>query len=497
MNYKKLIIILPIIILIVISILIYNYYNKENDINLNIKELNVNFDKYENKTINLTESLSITSGGVYTLKGTLYGNITINTNDNVKLILDNVTIISDNGPAINIENADNVLIYINEGTSNLSDSSIYNDFEDDVDGVIFSRDDLFIEGDGTLILNSYYNDALVSKDSLVIYNGTYIINAKDDAIRGKDYVYIKDGTFTINSINTAIKSTNSKDNNKGFIKIDNGTFNIKTTSTNEDDSSKGLNAENIVLINGGTFNIDSVDDAIHSNNIVKILGGTFNISTNDDGVHADNNLIIEGGVININNSYEGIESSNIVINNGDINIIASDDGINATCENKNSALNIYNGNININAKGDGIDSNGDIYIYDGTIYVNGPTSNGDGALDYDGKLIITGGTLLAIGSSGMAQGISSDSSIYGILVNLTKTYNSGDIITIEDEGGNQILSYTAVKNFSSICYSSNLLKKDNTYTIKINNEEIQTITINNISTTSGNIKGGDVQGVRR
>lgn len=491
MIFKKNWFIISIISLIIIGISLYFCFKKEDNedesINIDTTSESINWDNYSTENISLSDDLTITKAGIYTLTGELNGTVTINTSGNVKLILQGVTITASNGPAIYVKNADNVVITLADGTTNtLSDSSVYSGFDDDVEGAIFSKDDLIIEGTGTLILNGNKGDALVSKDDLVINEGTFIINAQDDGIRGKDSVYIKSGTFTITSVCDAIKSTNDTDSTKGYVKIEDGTFNITTTSTNSDLSSKGIKAINVVLIEGGTFNITSTDDAIHSNNIVKITGGNYEISSGDDGIHADNILTMDNGTINITKSYEGLEAEKIIINDGDISIVSSDDGINASGDEKTtSSLSVYGGTIKVNASGDGIDSNGSIYIYGGEIYVDGPTSDGDGALDYDNELVISDGTLIAVGSSGMAQGISNNSTQYGILVNFANRYNAGDVITITDSENNEVLSYTAKKSFASICFSSSTLKNGGTYTIKINGVSTQVVTISSIATTAG------------
>ena len=498
-TYKKIILIIFIIIIIILSILFYSHYRKENNTN-NIENSlsidnssdNIDWSNYKENNITLTESLTLTNSGIYKLTGTLNGNITINTKGNIKIILNNVTINSNNGPAIYIKNADNVIITTEDNTTNtLSDTSNYTGLDDDVEGAIFSKDDLILEGNGTLILNGNHTDALVSKDDLIINSGTYIINAMDDGIRGKDSVYIRNGNFTINSSCDAIKSTNETNSKKGFVKIENGTFNINTTSTINDDSSKGIKAVNAIIISGGEFNINTTDDGIHSNNVVKINNGTLEISSNDDGIHADNTLTIDGGTINITKSYEGLEAKDIVINNGSIDITSSDDGINAAGKTNDTAtLSIYDGTIKVNANGDGIDANGSIYMYGGNVYVDGPTSDGDGALDYDKEFVISGGTLVALGSSGMAMATSSNSTQYTILINLSSKYKEGDIITIENSKEELVTSFTATKNNSSICYSSNSLEKGETYTLKINGETTQTLTINSIITKVGESKQG-------
>lgn len=516
MNSKKKWIIITIVTLVIIGILVLIIYNvnkySNGKINIDVPIKNINWDKYENKEITLEEDLTITSAGIYTLTGTLEGMVTINTTGNVKLILNEVTITSNNGPAIFIKKADNIVISTKEGTTNtLSDAKKYKNLDEDAEGAIFSKEDLILEGTGTLVLNGNKGDALVSKDNLIINGGKYVIKSADDGIRGKDSVYIKDGTFTIESTCDAIKSTNDKDKKKGFVKIEGGTFNITTTNKMVDKSTKGIKAENVVLIEGGIFNIDSADDAIHSDNIIKITNGTFEIKTGDDGIHADNYLTIDDGTINIIESYEGIESENVVINGGTINVTSSDDAINGSGKNPNkSKIKIYGGTINVVAGDDGLDSNGNLYIYGGTItssalgdgiegkqniyirggeiYIDGPDNGTDGAVDFAEKMIISGGTLVGLTDYAMPKTLDKTSKQYGVLVNFTKDYSKGDTITIEDTSNNEILSFTASNAFSSILYSSNSLKKGKTYIVKINGTKDTEFTINEIATQVGNPK---------
>ena len=490
-TYKKIIIVLIILLLVIL----YLTLKIEKNNTLYTYDETIDWSSYTEKTIELTSSLDITEAGVYHLSGSIDGKITINTNGNVKLVLNDVNIKNENGSAITVFRANLVVIETLDNTTNtLEDGSSY---ENNI-GTIYSNSNLVLEGNGTLIVNGNMEDAIVSKENLKINSGSYIISSKDDAIRGKNSVYIKNGNFNITSAD-GIKSSsgyvqildgNFKLNSvldgiqaESKITIENGVFNITTESS--DSSSKGIKANDIEIING-TFNLNTVDDSIHANNSIYIKSGTFEISSNDDGIHADKLITIEDGNININKSYEGIEACEIIINGGDIKIEASDDGINAASKtNSIATLTINGGNIYVDAYGDGLDSNGYIYINGGSLKVLGPTNDGNGALDYDKECIIKGGDLLAIGSSGMAQGISSTSSQYGILVNLSTNYNSSDIISLVNHNDQEIFSYTATKKFSSVVYSSSSLLKDETYTMKINGEIVYTFTINSINTTVG------------
>lgn len=546
------IIVIIVTVIILGYILVENINKKENsiesidtNIELDNSDEDIDWLNYEMKNLTLTESITITEEGIYELSGEITnGMITVNTKGNVKLILNNVTITNESGPTIYIKNAKNTVIYLKEETTNtLEDSSNYQT-DEDINATIYSKDNLIFDGSGTLVIKANYQDGIVSKDNLKIKNGTFNITSIDDSIKGKDSVYIIDGNFNITSGGDGIKSTNTSDKDKGYVYIENGNFEIDATldgiqaetkllikngnytiktgngSTNnskkdtwgnwgktdstDTKSAKGLKAGNNIVIENGTFNLDTSDDSIHSNNYIKISNGTYSISSGDDGIHADNEIIIEDGSIDIKESYEGIEAAKITIYNGDINVVASDDGINVAGgsdsssmnrpgannykENTTNTLTIYNGNIYVNASGDGIDINSSGYIYGGVITVDGPTNNGDGALDYDGELIVNGGTLIAVGSNGMLQNISSNSTQYNVTINLKTTYQKGTKISILDENNEEIISYTPTKSFASIIVSTNKLSLSNTYTIKIDNETYETFTVSSITTSVGNTR---------
>ena len=506
----------------------------------------IDWTKYTDQDYNLTKSITISEDGIYNLTGTIVdGSITINTKGNVKLVLDNVSITNTNGPAIFVKGAEDVVIELKDGSNNyLEDGSNYT-IDTDEAGTIYSKSDLTFQGNGSLEVVSKMQDAIVSKDDLKIVSGTYKITSADDGIRGKDSVYIQNGNFTINSGGDGIKSTNETNTEKGFIKIENGTFNIvaeldgiqaetkmliengkfdiKTgggstnASTNDNwgrwgqskntstASAKGIKASDNLVIENGTFNFNTSDDSIHCNNYAGIKNGSFTISSGDDGIHADEELIIDNGNINITKSYEGLEASKITINDGTINVVSTDDGINVAGGNDSSSmgrpgqnnisssssnvLTINGGNIYVNASGDGLDANGSIYMNGGTVKVDGPTNSGNGALDYDRTFEVNGGTLLAGGASGMAQGVSSSSKIYNVMINFNTSYSDGDTIIIVDNNGKEIISYSSSKSYSSLVVASPDFKKNQTYTIKVNGNNYQSFTTSNISTTIGNSGG--------
>ncbi len=235
-----------------------------------------------------------------------------------------------------------------------------------------------------------------------------------------------------------------------------------TTTDESGISTKGIKAGGGMYLNGGTYQIDSADDSIHSNANITIADGTYTLATGDDGVHADDALIVNGGTITVTESYEGLEGLTVTINDGTIDITARDDGINAAGE----KMELNGGYIHILAGGDGVDSNGDLTINDGEIYIDGPSDNGNSAIDYGDRssAYVNGGTLVAIGSSGMAEGMSDSSKQKVLMVKLGEQMEAGDVVLTDSEG-NVIVSYTALKSYDCVIISTAEVESGATYTL--------------------------------
>lgn len=292
----------------------------------------------------------ISSAGTYLLSGTLEnGTITVDAGkeDKIQLVLNGVSIHSENYAAIYVKEADKVFVTLAEGTENtLSNGGAFTQKdENNVDAVIFSKDDLTLNGTGSLTVTSPAGHGIVGKDEVTIASGTYSITAANHAIAANDLIAIASGTFRFNA--------------------------------NKD----GLHAENS-------------DDATLGN--IYIASGTFTIRVNDDAIHANTLLQIEGGEFSIT-AAEGLEATYILINGGTITISASDDGINAA--RKSSAytptVEINGGELSISMGAgdtDGIDSNGNLIITGGTIDITAGS-----AFDFDGSVQFTGGTVTVNG----------------------------------------------------------------------------------------------------
>lgn len=175
--------------------------------------------------------------------------------------------------------------------------------------------------------------------------------------------------------------------------------------------------------------------------------------------------------VNVSSSYEGIEALTVDINEGNVSIKSSDDGINATnnsstdeMSNDSSAyIKIAGGKVYVNSEGDGIDSNGNLEISGGETYVDGPTQRGNGAIDYNGEGKITGGVLIAVDSGSMTQSLG-NSSTQGVIS--TSASGSGEI-NVKDSSGNSIASFTPSKSYGAVVISAPEIQQGNEYTLEI------------------------------
>ena len=266
-----------------------------------------------------------------------------------------------------------------------------------------------------------------------------------------------------------------------------------TTTDESGTSTKGIKAGGGMYLNGGTYQIDSADDSIHSNANITIADGTYTLATGDDGVHADDALIVNGDTITVTESYEGLEGLTVTINDGTIDITARDDGINTAGGTDQSGFGTFGdhfkgmdsaddeteettdnemwmelngGYIHILAGGDGVDSNGDLTINGGEIYIDGPSDNGNSAIDYGDRssAYVNGGMLVAIGSSGMAEGMSDSSKQEVLMVKLGEQMKAGDVVLTDSEG-NVIVSYTALKSYDCVIISTAEVESGATYTL--------------------------------
>ncbi len=459
--------------------------------------------------------VTITSAGTYSISGTLNnGQIVVDTQDEetVVLVLDGADITSTTSAPIYVNNANKTVITLAEDSDNrVTDGAAYV-FDDpaaeEPNAAIFSKDDLTINGNGSLTVNGNYNNGIASKDDLKITGGEITVTAVNDGIKGRDSIVIKDGVVTINAGGDGMQSNNDVDADRGYIFIEGGTIDITAGldgfqaetrlvvsgghislltgggnggTYDYGDSAKGLKAGLDISITDGTFSIDSMDDAIHSNGSITIDGGEFVLASGDDAIHSDTTLEINGGDLSITWSYEGLEGNIITINGGTIHLNASDDGINGTSSTDPVAMNgrpgpgdfgsgdsqliVNGGYLFVDALGDGIDINGAIAMTDGLVIVNGPIANDNGPVDYLGEFNISGGFLVAVGSAGMAQAPSLTSTQYSVMQTFSSTQAASTLVHIETEDGQSVLTFMPTKEYQSVLISAPELENGSTYVV--------------------------------
>lgn len=392
--------------------------------------------------------VSITAAGTYVFSGDCdNGSITVKKGvTGVTIVLNGLTLTNDDSAAITLNKTAEASLIAAAGTTNtVADTEGSNDENAAVK--VKSGASLSISGTGALTVDgnakngikgaadavitvaevklniNAANDGLSCDDELNITGGTLSITAGGDAVKASPdtgdtenpdttslgNVTISGGTLTLNATEDGIQAD-------GDLTISGGTFHVKTNGghttalTDDSASCKGFKAGGALTVTGGTLTVDSADDALHASTDVTISGGTLTLATGDDGVHADNDLVIgtKGASststprINITASYEGLEGTTVTVYSGDIDVVASDDGVNAANSTLGEhsdkyAINIAGGDLYIDAGSDGLDSNNDISMTGGKVEVYGADAMMDAAIDYDGTFTLSGGTLFGAG----------------------------------------------------------------------------------------------------
>lgn len=520
------------------------------------RDLRGDYDEAESIVITLTGSsascdsssvvisgstVTITGEGTYILSGSLEGMVVIEASDKdkVQLVLREAEISNKSNAAIYAKEADKLFITLAEGTRNSLGSGGYTALDDNnIDGVIFAKCDLTINGSGSLELQADEGNGVVTKDDLVVTGGSITVLAPEGhGMEGKDSVRVADGQLSITAGKDGIHSENDNNSEKGYVyvaggqfaivsdgdgisasscmQIDGGNFSLLTgdgsgsrraaREANGDlISTKGLKSDGAMMINNGSFTVEAQDDALHAGGDLEVNGGTLQLATGDDGIHSDETVSVTGGAVEITNGYEGIEGNNVVISGGEIRLSVTDDGLNAAGGRDQSGfggwrggeafggsdctITISGGLIYIRAAGDGIDSNGDLIVTGGEIYISGPESGADGAIDYERTGKITGGVLVAVGNSRMAMNFDNTSTQGSILTNVADC-QAGDKVQLADSRGNVLVSFTAESAFNSVVVSCPQLEVGETYTLTTG-ENTTEITLDSLIYGTGMGMGG-------
>jgi hypothetical protein len=385
--------------------------------------------------------VTIKAAGTYRLSGSLTdGKVVIaaGEEDVVRVILDGVTLASSTGSPFVVQSANEAILFLDEGSTNsLKDATTYTDQGTDApNSALYSMADLTLAGTGSLAVNGQYNDGIVSKDGLVLAAGNVTVQAADDGIKGKDYAVLLDGAYQVTAGGDGFKSDNDTDDGRGWL-----------------------------LVNGGKITV----------------------TAGDDGIKAQNQLAITNGTVTVTESEEGLEAQHIAVSGGTVNVTANDDGVNASGSAATAqsgaqgggmgggpgggesvgdyTVDVSGGSLTINSQGDGLDSNGNATVSGGTVVVNGPENDGNGALDVNGELAVSGGTVAAAGSSGMAVPPGTSSTQSGVQVTFGSTQPAGTTVQLADADGKLVATFVTTKSAASLVFSSAAIEAGKEYTV--------------------------------
>lgn len=409
--------------------------------------------------------ITITKAGNYKLTGTYEGQIKVEAADSdmIRLILNNATITNSTGAAINVVEADEVVIYTASGTTNtVSDGSSYSDTASgSPDAAIYSKSDLTLADEGTLKVEGKYEEGIHTSDGLVIASGTLEVSAANTGIKGKDYVDILDGTVTVTASQDGIKATNDSDGNRGWVRLSGGIVNI---SAGDD----GFKAERVVEISGGTLNITQANEGIEAQ-YINILDGTVNVTSSDDGINASYSTTTTTDsttATSTNQSAQNRQNSAPQVPSGSAGQASAGGqapsgtmgqpqagggmGGGGTFEVVDATINISGGTVTVNANGDGIDSNGTATLSGGTLIVNGPFTGGNASLDTNGDLLLNGTTVTAANSGDMFEAPSTNSTSGYVKISNVSNLSSGTTVQVTDSSGNVVANYKMTNSSTAL-----------------------------------------------
>ena len=364
-------------------------------------------------TVNGTD-IAITAAGVYQLEGNASeGTVTVEEDvQGVTLVLSGLTLQSSSSAPIVLEKDSQVTLEVAQGTENtlINEEDVTNVDAEGAAIKVKSGAGLLLTGSGVLNCEGLCKNGIkgAAQTTLTVDGPTLTIDSVTNGLAADGTVQILSGTLTIRSGEDGITAGEE-------LSISGGTFDIQTGQGHEEladetVSAKCLKSDALLSVTGGSFILNSAEDTIHASE-VQLEAGTFTLAAADDAVHADYALTIgavggEGPDISISTSYEGLEGAQVYLNGGTVELYATDDGINAAGDDAGDAgflIEITGGNYSVNADGDGLDSNGTITMTDGTMLVYGAPNGANSALDYETSCSWEGGTLLAVGTAGMAQ----------------------------------------------------------------------------------------------
>ena len=452
----------------------------------------------------------ITNGGWYVLSGTLTdGSITVKAYDSSKvwLRLNGVDVTCSDDACLIVDQADKVFLTLAEGSENFFTSGAEyspDALEDNTGGAVFTHDDLTINGSGSLAITANYKHGIDANDSLVITGGTISITAPEDGIHVSDSFRFTAADLTVEAGDDAVHSD-------GELYVESGTIVIP-------ECCEGLEALTIDIA-GGDITVYPSDDGFNANGGSSDamggpnpdggmgphggkegeMSGDESEATGERPGNAPPDMPAEQSGDESGMTGERSESAPPEMpdeQSGDESGMTDEERTQASDDAEETYIRISGGTVTIiNENGndaDGLDSNGSIYIDGGTVYISLRGDGSNSAIDYGsesgGECIVTGGTVLAFGASGMAEEFSASSTQCAVLYNLSSTVQAGTPFKVTDANGTEIISYTPECSYSSIAFSVPELTVGETYIITCGEESVE-LTPDSTAVSVGNTGG--------
>ena len=418
-------------------------------------------------------TVTLTQEATYVLTGTLNGTVVIDMDSAAKphIILKNASVTSDDSAALNVVQADKVFVTLAEGTENtLANGGSFAESETGVDGAVFSKDDITFNGAGSLTVTSPAGHGVVGKDDVVFTGGAYTVSAASHGIDANDSVRIDNASLTVDSGKDGVHCENSDDTTKGFVYIASGTLTVEAEGD-------GVSAGTDLTVEDGDISVIAGGGSANAAQKTSDGWGQFRGGMGGPGMGggrpgmggAPEAPDSDGGTVGLayeteqsltaeslaasdadsdSTSIKGLKADgNIFVNGGAITVDAADDAIHS-----NSSVTVTEGTLTLTSGDDGIHADDTLTVSGGSILVDCPTMGDTSPFDYETTASITGGTLIATGSSNMAEGFTSASQ--GVIAGRISEQSGGTSLSVTDGSGSEILSTTPENSYNYILISS-------------------------------------------
>lgn len=420
----------------------YDAYDLEEDYNIykmveiDLGDKNSIALNFKNQVEFMDDDLVIKDSGVYKLSGELNdGQVRIEGDfkGKVEIVLDNVRIKTNKAFAIYSTNDSPLLVRLANGSDNYIGTNVTGaSSETLLQYAIFANNTLSLTGNGSLFVDEGFLNAIGSADVLTFISGSYSLFGSVSAISSNSCVIIRSGVYNLLAGNFAIISMNDVN---GYIYIENGEFDIISKGC-------GVVATNEIIFAGGKIKIESEKTAVKCKTI-DVLSGEFNIKTMEDAIIAVNEKQ------NINEAQE------------------------------DTYIRFAGGDTNIDSWYDGLHSYGDLYLEGGTIYISGPTRHRNYIIKYNGKVVLNGSDIIALGASTDIQDLGDGANQNYIIMYYKERFarQKGSAYQVRDQADNILMSFTPEKDYRVAIISSDKFKSGGTYSlISRDQEDIVTLT---------------------